>query len=103
MGRGFNGYSFRCIVFFCSFIKGLTELYPELYDSDGGDASQHQINFGRKWKAYPTIIDLAGGDIEKIDRVVLQPLEKCLLYLAYKSDKNMLEKMQHDNAMRGLQ
>jgi hypothetical protein len=98
-----NGYSLRCILFFCSFVKGLGELYPELFDADLGDATQHQINFAKKWKAYPTIVELAGGDIQKINEVVKEPLEKCLLFLAYQSDKNLLEKILHDNAMNGLQ
>ena len=34
---------------------------------------------------------LSGEDIDKIDTAVEQPLEKCLLYLAYKADKIQLE------------
>lgn len=85
-------------VFFCEFINGLVEKYPELYDGDGVE-SRHQVNFGTKWKSYPTIYELAKGDITKYDQVVKEELEKCLLYLAYISDKNRLEQMLHDEAM----
>lgn len=34
---------------------------------------------------------LANNDILKIDEAVQQPLEKCLLYLAYLNDKALLE------------
>jgi hypothetical protein len=85
-------------VFFCKFVNGLTEFYPEIYDADG-IASQHQVNFGRKWGAYQPIIELANGDILKINEVVEEPLEKCLLYLSYKADKNHLEFLMHNEAM----
>ena len=85
-------------VFFCVFINGLTEKYPELFDGEGYD-SRHQLNFGTKWKSYPTIYELAKGDITKYDIVVKEELEKCLLYLAYIADKNLLDKMLHDEAM----
>lgn len=34
---------------------------------------------------------LCGEDIMKIDDVVQQPLEKCLLYLSYLNDKALVE------------
>jgi hypothetical protein len=46
---------------------------------------------------------LAGGDIRNIDEIVKQPLEKCLLFLAYKADRNFLEKILHENAVNGIQ
>lgn len=95
------GCSLRCIVFFCQFANGLVELYPELFDSEGV-ASQHQVNFGKKWKGYTAIIELAEGDILKIDEIVKQPLEKCLLYLAYKSDKNQLDSLLHKEALKKI-
>jgi hypothetical protein len=99
--RCYNGCSLRSPVFFCSFINGLAEFYPELYDSDGV-SSQHEVNFGKKWSSYSTIISLANGDITKIDEVTLQPLEKCLLYLAYKADKNTFEALMHKEAMNKI-
>ena len=100
MVRGWYGYSFRCIVFFCQFVNGLTELYPELYDADGGDNTRLQYNFSKKWKSYATIVELANGDITQIDKVVKEPLEKCLLLLCYKADKALLEQLMHDAALK---
>ena len=99
MVRGRHGCSLWCIVFFCQFVNGLAERYPELYDADGV-SSQHQVNFGKKWSTYSTLIELSGGDITKIDIVTKEPLEKCLLYLAFKSDKNHLETLMHNEAMK---
>ena len=93
MVKSFYGYTFRCILFFCSFVNGLVEFYPELFDSEIGHSSRLSANFGKKWGTYATIIDLANGDITKIDEVVKEPLEKCLLYLSFKADKAMLEEM----------
>jgi hypothetical protein len=95
------GYPLWYIVFFSKFATGLNERYPELFDGDGV-SSQHQYNFGRKWRSYSTIFELAEGDIEKIDRVVEEPLEKCLLFLAYKSDKNRLEGMLHRESLKNI-
>ena len=93
MVRCYNGYSLRCIVFFCSFVNGLVEFYPELFDSEVGHSSRLSANFGKKWGTYATIIDLANNDITRIDEIVKQPLEKCLLYLSFKADEAMLEEM----------
>jgi hypothetical protein len=99
--RCYYGYSLWCLVFFYSFTKGLVERYPEIYEGSG-TPTQHQVNFGRKWKAYTTIYELAGGDIKKIDEVTLEPLEKCLLFLSFKADKQLLEEMMHKEAMKGI-
>jgi hypothetical protein len=98
-----HGYTFRNSVFFCSYVNGLTQLYPELYDSDaGGVPTQHQANFGKKWKSYASIIELANGDIRAIDEIINQPLEKCLLLLAYKADKSFLETLIHKESLKGI-
>jgi hypothetical protein len=89
------------VVFFCSFANGLAERYPELFEGDGA-TSQHQINFGKKWRSYSTIVELANGDIKEIDVVVKEPLEKCLLFLSYKADKNQLETLMHNEAMKQI-
>ena len=47
-------------------------------------------------------MELSNGDILKIDSVVKEPLEKCLLYLAFKSDKNQLEELLHREAMKKI-
>jgi hypothetical protein len=98
-----NGYTLGSILLFFLFINGIIERYPELYDEDGGgNSTQHQINFGRKWGNYSTIVELCGGDINKMDEVLTQPLEKTLLLLAFKSDRALMEKMINDEQMRRM-
>jgi hypothetical protein len=87
------------MVFFYQFANGLIELYPEIYESDGS-SSQHQINFAKKWKGYTSVFELANGNIQKIDEVTNLPLEQCLLFLAYKADKGVLESLIHRDAMK---
>ena len=38
----------------------------------------------------------------KFDEIVKQPLEKCLLYLAYKADTVLVQEMMHKQSMKGL-
>jgi hypothetical protein len=95
------GSSLGSTVFFCSFANGLSERYPELFEG-GGNASQHQANFGKKWRNYATIIELADGKLNQIDEVVKEPLEKCLLFLSYKADKVQLESLMHKEAMKSV-
>ncbi len=87
--------------FFVKFTNRLTQFYPELFEG-GGSPTQHQANFSKKWSSYATIIELAEGDILKIDKVVAEPLEKCLLYLAYKADKAQLESMMHNEMIKSI-
>jgi hypothetical protein len=42
---------------------------------------------------------LAEGDITKFDKVIEEPLEKCLLFLCYTADKNRVESLLHREAM----
>ena len=93
-------YPFWLSLFFCQFVNGLTEFYPELYEQGAGVASQHQVNFSKKWGNYSSIVELANGDIDRIDMVTKQPLEKCLLLLSYKADKGYVEQLIHDEALR---
>ena len=95
------GYPLWHFVFFSQFANGLNERYPEIFDSEGV-SSQHQYNFARKWRSYSTIYELAEGNIERIDTVVLQPLEKCLLFLAFKSDRNQLETLLHKESLKAI-
>jgi hypothetical protein len=88
--------------FFKKFIEGLIERYPEIFDGVDGNTTQHQINFGKKWKSYTSIVQLAGEDILRMDAVVKEPLEKCLLYLAYLSDKVTLEELVHKEMMKKM-
>ena len=91
--------SLGCPLFFCKFASGLSERYPELFESDG-TTSQHQANFAKKWKNYTAVFELAQGDIQKMDEVTNLPLEQCLLYLAYRADKGLLESMMHKEIMK---
>jgi hypothetical protein len=61
-----------------------------------------QANFGKKWRNYATIIELADGKLNQIDEVVKEPLEKCLLYLAYKTDRNKTDTLLHNEAMKKM-
>lgn len=45
---------------------------------------------------------LSGEDLSKLDAVVEEPLEKCLLYLAYKADKIQLEDLMHKESIRKM-
>lgn len=47
-------------------------------------------------------MQLAGDDILKIDEIVKQPLEKCLLYLSYKADKIQLEELVSKEMMKKM-
>ena len=86
--------------FFRNFTEGLIEKYPELFDAINGNTTQHQINFGKKWKNYASVIALSNNDIRAIRDVVLLPLEECLLFLAYQSDYNHLQNLIHKEAMK---
>ena len=99
MVRCRNGFPLRCFFLFSRFIQGLSDRYPELYEEPSGDASQHQINFGKKWGAYSTIAQLANEDITKFDEITQLPLETCLLYLSYLSDKVLTEQLIHKETM----
>lgn len=98
MVRGRYGCSLRCNVFFYSFVNGLIERYPELYE-EGGVGSKHQLAFGKKWKGYQTLVEIAGGDLRYIDEISKYPLEKCLLYLSYRADKSVLETLLHKESL----
>jgi hypothetical protein len=95
----YNGCTFRRPFFFHRFIENLIEFYPEIYEGPDGDVSPIELNFGKKWKSYTSIYQLAEGDIGKFDSVVSEPLEKCLLFLCYKADKNRIETLLHREAM----
>lgn len=84
--------------FFIQFVNGLAERYAEIFD-EGGSASGHQVNFSKKWGSYATIVELAAGDITRFDSIAQEPLEKCLLYLCYKSDKVVLENLMHKESL----
>ena len=91
----------RFTVFFYKFVEGLAPRYPELFEGDGS-TTQHQVNFGKKWKGYSSIFELAGGDIQKMEEVTLLPLEQCLLYLSYKADKVLLDSLLQKEAMKSI-
>ena len=99
MVRYRHGVSFRCFFLFFNFVNGLISRYPELYEEAAEPTSRFQANFGRNWKSYGTIETLSNGDILKIDEVIQQPLEKCLLYLAYQADKIRVQQLEHKQRM----
>jgi transcriptional regulator with AAA-type ATPase domain len=81
-------------------VDGLVERYSELYDGNGGAASPAEANFGKKWKGYSSVYELANGNILLFDEITELPLEQCLLYLSYRSDKNFLETLLHKEQMK---
>lgn len=87
------------MVFFYQFVNGLVERYPELFGEDTGFSSEHQARFGKKWGSYTAIVSLANDDITKIEAVENEPLEKCLLLLAYRADTQVLENLIHTEAL----
>lgn len=97
-----HGCAFRNFVFFSSYVNGLVQLYPELFEDESGTTSQSIANFGKKWGSYASIVELANGEIERIDTVITQPLEKTLLLLAYKADKSFLEQLIHKESLKSL-
>jgi hypothetical protein len=47
-------------------------------------------------------MQLANEDILRINEVVKEPLEKCLLYLSYKADKVRLEELVNKEMMKKM-
>ena len=45
---------------------------------------------------------LAKEDINLIDKVIQEPLEKCLLYLCYKADKVNLQDLMHKESLKKM-
>jgi len=76
------------------FTTGLSERYPELYEEGEEPSHTHQVNFGRKWGGYQSVIKLTKDNIMGFDEVLKQPLEKCLLYLSYHADLTRVQKME---------
>jgi hypothetical protein len=82
----------------------LLERYPELFESETPEAgAQVQYNFHKKWSGYSAIYQLSKGNILTFDEVLALPLEKCLLFLAFESDKQRMETMIHKEAMKKYQ
>ncbi len=104
MVRCTNGCTLRVFFFLQSYLKGIIERYPEIFEgtSVGGPGSEsaHQANFARKWSSYQSIVVLANEDLLKFDEVVKRPLEECLLNLCYRADKVQLENLIHKAAMK---
>ena len=97
------GCSLRSMVFFYQFVNGLVERYPELFGDDRSTPSEHSANFTRKWGSYTSIVSLANDDVTKIEEVVSEPLEKCLLLLAYRQDKDYVEELIHNQILARAQ
>jgi hypothetical protein len=81
----------------------LLERYPEIFDGGNIDPNSsgatHQAGFARKWKTYQSIVILAQNDLLKFEEVTKRPLEECLLYLCYLTDKNNMEAAIHRQNM----
>jgi hypothetical protein len=45
-------------------------------------------------------VELADNNISRIEEVVKEPLEKCLLFLAFRADKITLENILHREALK---
>jgi hypothetical protein len=87
------------VVVFFYFVQGLVERYPEIFGDEHGYSSEHQASFARKWGSYSAIISLTNNDITKIGEVVALPLEQCLLLLAFRSDKGLVEDLIHNEML----
>jgi len=47
-------------------------------------------------------MELSKEDVTQIDTVIEQPLEKCLMYLAYRADKVLMEDLMHKEAIKKM-
>lgn len=98
------GFSLWLFFFLYSYLQGLIERYPEIFEGagiEGGNPeSTYQATFGYKWRGYQSIAILAGEDITKFEEITSLPLETCLLNLCYLSDKVQMEKQIHKANMR---
>ena len=87
--------------FFSSYLNGLVERYPELFEEGAGEeGGQVRYNFNKKWGGYTAVYQLAKGNILKYDEVLGLALEKVLLFLAFESDKGLMESMLHKEMMK---
>ena len=82
------------IFFFLSFRERLTESYSELFTEQSGDTTSSRSNFSKKWGWYHSLYALTKGDITKLEEVTGLNVHKCLMMLAYISDKNDMEAKQ---------
>jgi len=89
------GYTLWGFFLLYNFVDGLTKRYTELFDEAEEPSNAHQATFGRKWKGYASVAQLANEDITKFDEILKLPLEQCLLYLAYRSDVNKVKELEH--------
>ena len=89
--------------FLQSYLQGLTERYPEIFEGGGinqsDPSSVHSANFARKWRGYQSAAILAGEDLTKFNLILAKPLEECLLFLCYLTDKNQMEANIHRATM----
>ena len=95
------GCAFWCHVFFSSYLNGITERYPELFEEGTVvEGARLRYNFNKKWIGYSSIHQLAGGDILNYKDVLALPLEQCFLFLAYEADKSTLDNMLHREMLK---
>lgn len=51
-----------------------------------------EIRYKEKWGWYAVLYELAGGELLHIDKVTKIRIYEALTFLAYKQDRNVLEK-----------
>jgi len=51
-----------------------------------------EIRYQEKWGWYAVLYELAGGELLNIDKVTKIRIYEALTFLAYKQDRNVLEK-----------
>ena len=99
-----NGCTLWVFFFLQDYLLGLVERYPELFEGgsiEGGDpTSVYSANFSRKWKGYQSVAILAQENILNFPNVLQRPLEECLLFLTYMTDKNTMERAIHRSMMK---
>jgi len=82
---------FRKCRFFFDFVRRITDLYPELYESDSDDEIGNG-DFGKEWGWYASIDAVAGGDLRKHEAVVAINVHTFLYHLTYLKVKARNEK-----------
>ena len=82
------------VVFFLSFRDKIVTDYDTLY-STGNSGQQHsaQTNFGSRWGWYPSIKQLAGGNVFKLEEATKLNIHTAFTDLAYEKEKNDLESL----------
>ena len=76
--------------FFLDFRERLFEQYSSIFS--GGQSTDKQQRFSKKWGWYSILMVLANDDVLKIDQATEIGIGKCFTYLAYIKDKENAKK-----------